>query len=56
MLDLTGDEELLGFLEEEIATEKKMQRSSTIPTTFEGFSVNLDKSNVTLSRKIGSEV
>lgn len=50
-----GDEELLGFLEEEIATEKKMQRSTSIPTTFQGFSVAFDRSEIILTKKVGSE-
>ncbi|CAL8129684.1 unnamed protein product [Orchesella dallaii] len=50
-----GDEELLGFLEEEIATEKKMQRSTSIPTTFHGFSVSFDRSEILLTKKVGNE-
>ncbi|ODN04924.1 Complement component 1 Q subcomponent-binding protein, mitochondrial [Orchesella cincta] len=50
-----GDEELLGFLEEEIATEKKMQRSTSIPSTFQGFSVSFDRSEIILTKKVGNE-
>lgn len=52
---MSGDEELIGFLEEEIATEKKMQRSTTIPTTHEGFAVSVDKSEIILTKKFGNE-
>jgi len=50
-----GDEELLGFLSEEISTEKKLQRTTTLPSTIDGFSVKLDKSEITLTKKDGSE-
>ncbi|CAL8146355.1 unnamed protein product [Orchesella dallaii] len=50
-----GDDELLGFLEEEIATEMKMQRSTSVPATFQGFSVKVDQSDITLTKNIGGE-
>jgi len=50
-----GDEELLGFLSEEISTEKKLQRTNTLPNNIEGFTVKLEKSEVTMTKKHGNE-
>ncbi|ODM89474.1 Complement component 1 Q subcomponent-binding protein, mitochondrial [Orchesella cincta] len=50
-----GDDELLGFLEEEIANEKKMQRSISVPRSFHSFDVKVDKSEIILSKKFGNE-
>jgi len=50
-----GDEELLGFLSEEISTEKKLQRTTTLPSNISGFSVTLDKAEVTLTKTHGTE-
>ncbi|ODM88402.1 Complement component 1 Q subcomponent-binding protein, mitochondrial [Orchesella cincta] len=50
-----GDEELLGFVEEEIVTKLKVQRSTPIPSTLQGFMLEVDKSEITLTKKVGNE-
>jgi len=50
-----GDDELVSFLTEEIATEKKNQRGGALPTSLEGFEVQLDQSEITFSKKFNNE-
>jgi len=51
-----GDQELHGFLTDEIASEKKQAKSSGLPTTLEGFEIKGEKADVTLSKKHQDEV
>ncbi|XP_067010688.1 complement component 1 Q subcomponent-binding protein, mitochondrial [Anabrus simplex] len=50
-----GEKELVEFLSEEIAAERKLQKIKTIPTQVDDFSVRLDGSEVTLTKKAGDE-
>jgi len=50
-----GDAELVNFLAEEIAAEKKNQKSGALPTTFDGFSVEFNQSEINLMKKHNNE-
>jgi len=50
-----GDDELISFLGEEIATEKKGQRQGPLPTKLDTFDVKLNQSEITLVKKYNSE-
>ncbi|KAK7791055.1 hypothetical protein R5R35_007147 [Gryllus longicercus] len=54
-LHTKGEKELVEFLTEEIAAEKKLQKVKTIPTEVEDFKVELNGSEVTLTKKSGDE-
>jgi complement component 1 Q subcomponent-binding protein len=54
-LHTKGDQELLSFLAEEIATEKKAQRTVKLPTTLDDFKITVDQSDVTLTKKFNKE-
>jgi hypothetical protein len=45
----------VSFLTEEIATEKKNQRSASLPTTLDGFEAQLNQSEITFSKKFNNE-
>jgi len=51
-----GDQELHGFLTEEIATEKKQQRTTSLPANLAGFDIKTDGAEVTLTKKIQDEL
>lgn len=53
---ITGEKELVEFLTEEIAAERKLQKTKNIPTEVDGFKVKLDGSEVTLTKTVGDEV
>lgn len=50
-----GDKELVAFLDEEISSEKKAQRSEDLPM-IQGFETQLDGSDVTFTKKFNAEV
>jgi hypothetical protein len=53
---LTGEKDLVDFLTDEIATEKKTQKNKkSIPANLEGFTVELNGAEVTLTKKTGEE-
>jgi len=54
-LHTKGDQELYSFLTEEIATEKKTMKSSTVPSSVEGFEVKTEDAEVTLTKKFNNE-
>ncbi|XP_049788520.1 complement component 1 Q subcomponent-binding protein, mitochondrial [Schistocerca nitens] len=54
-LHTKGEKELVEFLTEEIANERKAQKLKTIPTEIDGFKVKLDESEVTMTKKLGDE-
>ncbi|XP_022184003.2 complement component 1 Q subcomponent-binding protein, mitochondrial isoform X1 [Nilaparvata lugens] len=51
----SGEKELADFLKEEIAQEKKLLKSNTLPSEVCGFKVQLDGSEVTLTKTVGEE-
>lgn len=51
----SGEKELADFLKEEIAQEKKLLKSNTLPSEVCGFKVQLDGSEVTLTKTVGDE-
>ncbi|XP_046679757.1 complement component 1 Q subcomponent-binding protein, mitochondrial-like [Homalodisca vitripennis] len=50
-----AEQELVEFLHEEIAAERKLQKTKNIPTEVCGFKVKLDGSEVSLSKAAGDE-
>jgi len=50
-----GDDELISFLTEEIATEKKNVKTGPLPTNLEGFDVQTNLSEITLTKKFNNE-
>uniref|UniRef100_A0A1B6IDI3 Complement component 1 Q subcomponent-binding protein, mitochondrial n=1 Tax=Homalodisca liturata TaxID=320908 RepID=A0A1B6IDI3_9HEMI len=50
-----AEQELVEFLNEEIAAERKLQKTKNIPTEVCGFKVKLDGSEVSLSKAAGDE-
>ncbi|XP_054262616.1 complement component 1 Q subcomponent-binding protein, mitochondrial [Macrosteles quadrilineatus] len=50
-----AEKELVEFLNEEIAAEKKLQKTKTIPSEVCGFKVTLEGSEVTLTKSTGEE-
>lgn len=50
----TGDKELIEFLSEEIAAEKKSSKSKAI-SNLDGFDVKLNGSELVLSKKFNDE-
>jgi complement component 1 Q subcomponent-binding protein len=54
-LKLSGEQELVQFLSEEIAAECKAQKIKSIPSKIDGFDVKLDGAEVTLTKKTGIE-
>ncbi|XP_021954451.1 complement component 1 Q subcomponent-binding protein, mitochondrial isoform X2 [Folsomia candida] len=50
-----GDDELVSFLTEEIATEKKNQRAGPLPSNLDGFEIQLDQSELTFTKKFNQE-
>jgi len=52
----SAEKDLVDFLTEEIATEKKTQKKhGSIPTELEGFKVEGDGAEVTFTKKSGNE-
>ncbi|XP_046390311.1 complement component 1 Q subcomponent-binding protein, mitochondrial isoform X2 [Ischnura elegans] len=51
----SGDKELVEFLNEEIAAEKKSMKMAQEPAEFEGFQVQFDGSDVNLTKKLADE-
>lgn len=51
----SAEKELVEFLTEEIAAEKKLQKTKNIPSEVCGFKVKLDGSEVSLSKIAGDE-
>lgn len=47
----SGERELVEFLQDEIAAEKKAQKVSKIPTEIDGFKVKLDGAEVELTKQ-----
>jgi complement component 1 Q subcomponent-binding protein len=54
-LKLSGEQELVHFLSEEIAAECKAQKIKSIPSRIDGFDVKLDGAEVTLTKKTANE-
>jgi complement component 1 Q subcomponent-binding protein len=54
-LKLSGEQELVQFLSEEIAAECKAQKIKSVPSKIDGFDVKLDGAEVTLTKKAGNE-
>jgi hypothetical protein len=52
---LSGEQELVQFLSEEIAAECKAQKIKSIPSKIDGFDVKLDGAEVTLTKKTVNE-
>ncbi|KAG8230840.1 hypothetical protein J437_LFUL010237 [Ladona fulva] len=50
-----SDKELVEFLNEELATEKKSMKMIKVPPTFEGFTVEANGSDVDLTKKLENE-
>ncbi|XP_077298761.1 complement C1q binding protein P32 [Arctopsyche grandis] len=50
-----GERELVEFLTEEITAERKAQKVKNIPTELDGFKVQLNGAEVTLTKKVDSE-
>jgi len=50
-----GDDELISFLSEEIATEKKGQRQAPLPSKLDTFDIQLNQSEITLGKKYNNE-
>jgi len=50
-----AERELVEFLTEEILTERKAQKSKTLPTEVDGFNVKLNGAEVTLTKQIDDE-
>lgn len=55
-MKLSGEQELVQFLSEEIAAECKAQKIKSIPSKIDGFDVKLDGAEVTLTKKTGNEM
>lgn len=51
-----GEKELVTFLSEEIAAERKSHQIKTIPSEVDGFQVKLDGSEVTLTKNLADEL
>lgn len=51
----TGEQELVEFLNEEIAAEKNSQKGKTIPTDIDGFKVTLKGADVELTKQTDKE-
>lgn len=54
-LVVVAEKELVEFLNEEIAAEKKLQKAKNIPTEVCGFKVKLEGSEVSLTKSAGDE-
>jgi complement component 1 Q subcomponent-binding protein len=54
-LKLSGEQELVQFLSEEIAAECKAQKIKSIPSRIDSFDVKLDGAEVTLTKKTANE-
>lgn len=50
-----AERELVEFLTEEILSERKGQKSKTIPTELDGFKAKLDGAEVTLTKEVDDE-
>lgn len=50
-----GERELVEFLAEEIAAERKAQKKKTLPAEIDGFKVKLDGADVELIKDAGGE-
>nr|CAG4641081.1 EOG090X0APE [Eulimnadia texana] len=50
-----GDQELVEFLSEEIAAEKKNQKATRLPSNLEGFDVKLNGAELSLTKKFNDE-
>lgn len=54
-LFLAGDKELIEFLTEEIAVEKKTGKSKGVYSNLDGFEVKQNGAEITLSKKFNDE-
>lgn len=54
-LHTKGDQELFSFLTEEIATEKKTLKSTSVPKSIDGFDIKASEAEVTLTKKFNNE-
>lgn len=55
LFNFTGERELVEFLTEEITAERKAQKVKNIPTELDGFKVQLNGAEVTLTKKLDKE-
>ena len=55
MTCVSGDKELVEFLTDEIAAEKKGRKARTL-TSLDGFDIKLNGSEMTLSKKFNDEM
>ena len=55
MTCISGDKELVEFLTDEIAAEKKGRKARTL-TSLDGFDIKLNGSEMTLSKKFNDEM
>jgi hypothetical protein len=56
-LQFVAEKDLVDFLTEEISTEKRTQKKhGNIPTELDGFKIECDGAEVTLTKKSGNEM
>lgn len=55
LLLFTGEKELVNFLQEEVAAEKKIQSQVKLPTQVDGFQVKLNGAEVELTKQTANE-
>lgn len=55
MLFLIAERELVEFLTEEILSERKAQKTKTLPTALDGFKAQLSGAEVTLTKEQDNE-
>lgn len=53
--NIIGERELVEFLAEEIAAERKASKKNALPSEFEGFKVKSDGAEVELTKSLGKE-